>query len=116
MPTMTAPITLEKLLIPQPATIPSLKWVNGKIHQILLQDKEQFYVLGIDDGKSTQIVRFGDPYTGKSDKLSADNPMYSLMEKAFLQNLTVEIAVRDFGFDPQAGIERIIIDRVSICH
>jgi len=107
---------LEKLLTPQPNKIPDLAWVTGKVHQILLQDKERFYVVSIDDGKKTTIVRFGDPYSGVSDKLSADNPMYSLIEKAFFENLDVEVAFRDFGFDPQAGIERIIIDRVSVLH
>jgi hypothetical protein len=82
----------------------------------LLQGKERFYLVGVNDGKTTQFARFGDPYTGKSDVLSADDPMYSLIEKAFFENEEVELGVRDFGFDPQAGIERVIIDRVSVRH
>ena len=116
MPTMAAPLTLEKLMIPQQAKLPDLVWVTGKIHQILLQDKERFYIVTIDDGKKTTMLRFGDPYTGQNEKLSAENPMYSLIEKAFFENLAVEVGYRDFGFDPQAGIERIIIDRVSVLH
>jgi len=42
--------------------------------------------------------------------------MYSLLEKAFFQKESVYMGIRDFGFDPQAGIERIILDRVSVNH
>lgn len=107
----TAP---EKRAAPQPASTPALKWINGKIQQILLQDKERFYVVTMIDGNKTFTARFGDPYTGKSDALSTDNPMYSLIEKAFLQNRDVSLGVRDFGFDAQSGIENLVIDRVSI--
>ena len=116
MPTMTTP---ETVVVPQPAvvpTIPNLTWITGKIQQILLQNNEHFYVVTVNDGKKTLNARFGDPYTGKCDVLTAYNPMYSLIEKAFFQNLNVELGVRDFGFDPQAGIEKIIIDRVSVQH
>ena len=106
--------TLEKIVVPQPAAIPNLTWISGKITQILLQDKERFYVVAVHDGNKTHLARFGDPYTGKSHTLNADNPMYSLIEKAFFHDQSVELGVRDFGFDPQAGIERIIIDRVSV--
>ena len=113
MPTMTA---IEKLVVPQPANIPPLTWVSGKIEQLLLQDKERFYVVGVNDGKKTVFARFGDPYTGKSDVLSTGNTMYALIQQAYFQNQGVELGVRDFGFDPQAGIERIIIDRVTVHH
>lgn len=103
-----------KIPIPQPAAIPNLKWIGGRITQILLQDKEHFYVVGVHDGQQTFFARFGDPYTGKSSALSADNSTYSLIEKAFFENQSIALGVRDFGFDPQAGIERIIIDRVSV--
>ena len=42
------------------------------------------------------------------------DPMYALIQQAYFQNQAVEFGVRDFGFDQQAGIERIIIDRVSV--
>jgi len=116
MPTMIAPMTAEKILTPKPAAPPPLTWITGKIEQILLQDKEHFYVVTVNDGKKTVIARFGDPYTGKSDILTTGDPMYSLIEKAFFANYNVELGVRDFGFDPQAGVERIIIDRVSVYH
>ena len=112
MPTMTTP---DKITVPQPTTkIPPLTWVTGKIDQILLQDKEHFYVVTVNDGKKTVICMFGDPYTGKTDVLTTDNPMYALLQQAYFQNQTVELGVRDFGFDNQAGIEKIIIDRVSV--
>lgn len=113
MPTLTA---VERLAVPQPTAIPNLTWVAGKIEQILLQDKERFYVVAINDGSKTVMARFGDPYTGQSFILTADNPMYALIQQAYFHNQSVEIGVRDFGFDHQAGIEKIIIDRVSVHH
>jgi hypothetical protein len=115
MPTMTID-KIEKLVVPQPLNTPPLTWVTGKIQQILLQNKERFYVVGVNDGTKTVFARFADPYTGKSEVLSMDNPMYALVQEAYFQNQTVELGVRDFGFDHQAGIERIIIDRVTVHH
>lgn len=113
--------TLNKLEITQLHPIPKfnlppLLWVDGKIKEILNQEKEHFYVLSIDDKKNGVVVRFGDPYTGQCDALTANNTMYSLMEKAFLANMTVEIGYRDWGKDPQAGMEKLIIDRVIVYH
>ncbi len=113
MPTLTTP---QAVTVPQPTTVPNLTWITGKIEQILLQDKEHFYVVTVNDGKKTVIARFGDPYTGKTDVLTMDNPMYALIQQAYFQNQIVELGVRDFGFDNQAGIEKIIIDRVSVHH
>jgi hypothetical protein len=67
--------------------------------------------LNFTDSKKSVILRFGDPYTGVCGAMTTDNTMYSLMEKAFFANITVEIGYRDFGFDSQAGIEKLIIDR-----
>jgi hypothetical protein len=114
--TVSAVMTPETIPTPKLTTVPNLTWVAGTITQILLQDKEKFYVVGINDGKKTTFVRFGDPYTGKSGAITADNPMYSLIEKSFFHKQAVQVGVRDFGFDPQSGIERIIIDRVSVNH
>ena len=119
MPTVTAVETLNQLVIPQlhpipKFTPPALVWITGKIKQILNQDKEHFYVLSVNDGKKSVIVRFGDPYTGTCDAITSTNPMYSLMQKAFFANMTVEIGYRDFGYDAQAGIEKCIIDRAFV--
>jgi hypothetical protein len=46
-----------------PTTIPTLTWISGKIHQILLQDKENFYVVTLEGGHQ---ARFGDPYTARA--------------------------------------------------
>lgn len=113
MPTVTTP---DKVAVPQPMTTPALTWVTGKIQQILLQDKERFYVVSVNDGKKVVSARFGDPYTGKSEPLSACDPMFSLIEKAFFAKEDVSLGVRDFGHDPQSGIDKIIIDRVSVYH
>lgn len=114
MPTMTA--VVSKPFVPDPATIPNLTWVSGKIQQILLQNKERFFVVTVNDGTRTVSTRFGDPYTGRSETLSADNPMYALLQEAYFRKENVELGVRDFGFDPQSGTEKIIIDRVSVHH
>lgn len=107
--------TAAKVRIPQPtATIPDLKWVAGRISQLLLQEKEHFYLVGVEDGQTTQFVRFGDAYSGKVGALSANYPMYALIQQAFFLNQKVEIGVRDFGPDPQSGIQKLIIDRVSV--
>jgi len=112
MPTMSTAV--EKVLVPQPTNIPALTWVTGKIEQILLQNKERFYIVAINDGKKTVIARFGDPYTGQCEALSALDPMYALLQEAYFHNQEVELGVRNFGFDAQAGVEKIIIDRIGV--
>ena len=119
MPTVATVESLNQLVIPQLHPIPkfippALVWVTGKIKQILNQEKEHFYVLTVNDGKKSVILRFGDPYTGTCDALTTASTTYSLMEKAFFANMTVEIGYRDFGFDAQAGIEKLIIDRCFV--
>lgn len=114
-----AAITREKerveFAVPQPLTaVPPLKWISGKIHQILLQDKEQYYVFVLVDGQITYQARFGDPYTGKSFQLTADNPMYAMLQEAYFYDQKVQLGVRSFGNDPQSGTEKIVIDRVSL--
>ena len=93
---------------------PKLEWLNGRINQILIQDKEQFYVIGITDGSQSHSVRFGDPHTGQPVQVTADNPAYALLLEAFFRNQQLQIGVRNFGYDPQSGIDKIVIDRVSI--
>jgi hypothetical protein len=119
MPTAPTVETLNQLSIPQlhpipKLTPPALVWVTGKIKQMLNQEKEHFYVLNVNDGKKSFILRFGDPYTGICDAMTTANTMYSLMEKAFFANMTVEVGYRDWGYDAQSGIEKLIIDRVYV--
>ena len=115
MPTMTTPT----ITVPHPpplAKFPDLTWVTGTIEQILLQDKEHFYVVTVNTGKDTVICRFGDPYTGKCGVLTTADPMYALIQEAYFHNQTIELGVRDWGYDKQSGIENKIIDRVSVHH
>ena len=48
--------------------------------------------------------------------MTADNPAFALIKDAFFAKRSVYLGVRDFGYDSQAGIERIIIERVSVYH
>jgi len=118
MPTPQAVLpTHVKMTVPEAEAVkPPLTWISGTIQQILVQEKENFYVLTVNDGKTTYNPRFGDPYTGKCGPISADDPMFSLAVKAFFDKQSVYLGVRDFGHDPQAGIEKLIIDRVSLYH
>jgi hypothetical protein len=95
-------------------SIPQLEWLNGKISEILIQDKEQFYVITIYDGSKNHSLRFGDPHTGDPIQITADNPAYALLLEAFFRDHPLQVGVRDFGYDPQSGIEKIVIDRISV--
>jgi len=116
MPTPDAVLpNTVKMLVPEAEVMkPPLTWISGTIQQILVQEKENFYVLTVNDGKTTYNPRFGDPYTGKCGPLTAEDPMFALAVKAFFNKQSVYLGVRDFGHDPQAGIEKLIIDRVSL--
>jgi len=85
------------------------KWA---INQVLIQDKEPFYVIGVTDGPQNHSLRFGDPYTGEPIQVAADNPAYALLLEAFFRDQPVQIGVRNFGYDPQSVIEKVVIDRV----
>ncbi len=100
----------------QPAALPQLTWVAGTVHQILIQPREQFYVFTVRDASNkTVIVRIADPYTGAPiASLTADNPIYDLMKTAYAEKLSIEVGYRDFGPDPQSGINKLCIDRVSL--
>jgi hypothetical protein len=36
------------------------------------------------------------------------------MKEAYFRNLQVQVGYRDFGPDPQAGINKLVIDRVLL--
>jgi hypothetical protein len=118
MPTTEAVLpTHVKMTVPEvEVPKPQLTWISGTIQQILVQEKENFYVLTVNDGKTTYNPRFGDPYTGQCSPITAQDPMFWLVTEAFFNKQSVYLGVRDFGYDPQAGIEKLIIDRVSLYH
>lgn len=100
----------------QPTALPQLNWVAGTVHQILAQPGEQFYVFAIRDASNkTVIVRIADPHTGAAvTGVTAENPLYDLLKMAYAGKLAVEVGYRDFGPDPQSGINKLCIDRVSL--
>ncbi len=102
--------------IMQPATLPPLVWASGTLHQVLVQPGEQFYVYALREANGTTVfLRIADPHTGAPlPGVTTDNLIYDLMKEAYFRQLTVEVGYRDFGPDPQAGINKLCIDRVSL--
>jgi hypothetical protein len=100
----------------KPATLPSLSWVVGTVHEILVQPGEAFYVFAVQPKKgSTVIVRIANAHTGANlSNVTSSNLVYDTMKEAYFRKLTVQVAYRDFGPDPQAGIDRLVIDRVIL--
>lgn len=95
--------------------IPPLQWIDGRVGQILVQPKENYYSFSMrsDDGTTT-FVRICDPYTGAPAPVTTSSPDYDLLKEAYLRDLRVEVGVRNFGYDPQAGVQRNCVDRVSL--
>jgi len=100
----------------KPLTLPSLAWVVGTVHEILVQPGEKFYVFAVQPASgSTVIVRIADPHTGAPlAGVATGNLIYDTMKEAFFRKLNVQVAYRDFGPDPQAGINKLVIDRVIL--
>lgn len=108
---------LSTMMKPAPLPpLPELVWVTGAIHQILVQPGEQFYVFSLREADGTSVIlRIADPHTGAPiPDVTSDNPVFDLLKEAFFRKLNVEVGYRDFGPDPQAGINKICIDRVSL--
>lgn len=98
----------------KPTELPAFVWAAGTVQQILVQPGEKFYVFAIRETKDTVFLRIADPHTGAPLAITSDNPIYDLLKEAYLRKLTVEVGYRDFGPDPQAGINKLCIDRVSL--
>ena len=99
----------------KPAPLPDLVWVTGAVHQILVQPGEEFYVFSLREANGTTVIlRIADPHTGRPLAVTSDNPIYDLLKDAYFRKLNVEVGYRDFGPDPQAGINKLCIDRVSV--
>jgi len=114
--TLTSTPTLMHIEKVNPAPLPALQWATGTVHEILAQPGEQFYIFSVRQANgSTMILRIADPHAGTPlTGLSADNLTYDMMKEAYFRNLNVQVAYRDFGADPQAGIEKLVIDRVIL--
>ena len=100
----------------QTPALPALVWAAGTVHEILVQPGEQFYLFSIKQANGTTVlVRIADAHTGAPlASVGADNLVYDLMKAAYFQKLNVQVAYRDFGPDPQAGINKLCIDRVIL--
>ncbi len=62
------------------------------------------------------FLRLAAAYSGQPITVGADNVMYDLLKEAYFRGLAVAVAYRDFGPDPQAGINKLVLDRVSLVH
>lgn len=112
-----ATVTMPKLAaLMQPAALPALLWATGTVHQMLVQPGESFYVFALREANGTTVfLRIADAHTGAPlPAVNANNLLFDLMKEAYFRNLTVEVGYRDFGPDPQSGIEKLCIDRVSL--
>ena len=100
----------------KPAALPALAWVAGTVHEILVQPGEQFYVFSIQPATgATVFVRIADAHTGAPiSSVNADSLVYDVLKEAYFRKLNVQVAYRDFGPDPQAGINKLCIDRVIL--
>ena len=111
-PTMTPRTTVDM----KPAALPALAWASGTVHEILMQPGEQFYLFSIHQNNGTTLfMRIADPHTGAPiNTVTSNNPIYDLMKEAYFRKLNVQVAYRDFGPDPQSGINKLCIDRVIL--
>lgn len=113
---MAAATSLNLSAAMQPAILPTLLWATGTVHQMLVQPGESFYVFAIRQANgSTLFLRIADAHTGSPlAGVTATNLVFDLMKEAYFRKLNVEVGYRDFGPDPQSGIEKLCIDRVSL--
>jgi hypothetical protein len=117
MSTTLTPAGLSKLqAITHNVTLPALQWAVGTVHEILVQPGEKFYVFTVRQAdNSTVILLIANANTGAPlSGVNADNLVYDTMKEAYFRNLQVQVGYRDFGFDPQAGTEKLVIDRVIL--
>jgi hypothetical protein len=95
--------------------LPPLQWITGTLHEMLVQPGENFYVFSLRSVDKTVILRIADPHTGAPLTIvNAVNPVYDMMKEAYFRKLQVEVGYRDFGPDPQAGINNLSVDRVIL--
>jgi hypothetical protein len=104
-----APVSLHA------APAPPLQWVVGQVGQILVQPNEKFYTFSLqgDDGTTT-FVRFCDPSTGAETQVTTGSPDYDLLKEAYFRGLRLQVGMRSFGYDPQAGGQKNCLDRLTL--
>lgn len=114
--TMTPTLTSTLTAIPTPAVVPPLQWVAGTVHEILVQPGEFFYVFSVRPTSGTDVfVRIANAHNGAPlSNVNAVNLIYDTMKEAYFRNLQVQVGYRDFGPDPQAGINKLVVDRVIL--
>jgi hypothetical protein len=94
---------------------PAFKWVSGKITQMLVQPKENYYTFFVrDDEGGMTLVRLCDPNTGAAAPVTTVDPTYDLLRESFFRGSPVEVGFRAFGYDSQSGTPRNCVDRVSL--
>jgi hypothetical protein len=102
-------------LLAQSGNTPPLKWVSGKITQMLVQPKENYYTFFVRDAEGAMtLIRLCDPYTAAAAPVTAADPAYDLLRESFFRGRPVEVGFRAFGYDSQSGAPRNCIDRVSL--
>ena len=100
----------------QPVTLPPLSWATGTVRQILVQPGERFYVFALRESDGTTLIlRIAHAHTGLPlADVTTDNVLYDAMKEAYFRDLTIQVGFRDFGPDPQSGINKLCIDRISL--
>ncbi len=90
---------------------PTFEWVNGQVTSFTAQ--LPMYTVAIVDNKP---VRFCNPANGKDYAVTTGNIHYDMLKASFLNNQKVQVGVQNFGKDPQAGTDKLCIDRVILTH
>lgn len=100
----------------KPVVLPNLNWAIGIVHEILIQPGEMFYAFVVQPANGAGVVvRIADPHTGTPlAGVTTANLIFDTMKEAYFRKLNVQVGYRDFGQDPQAGINKLVIDRVIL--
>jgi hypothetical protein len=109
-------MNLREVANTKPTLLPALTWAAGTVSEILVQPGEQFYVFAIRQTSGATVpLRIADPHTGAPlPSVTTTSPIYDVLKEAYIRKMNVQVAYRDFGPDPQAGIHRLCIDRVIL--
>jgi hypothetical protein len=114
--TVTPTIGLRLAANMATTALPALQWATGLLHEMLVQPGENFYIFSLRTANNTNVIlRIADAHTGAPlTTVTSENVVFDLMKEAYFRKLQVEVGYRDFGPDPQAGINKLCIDRVIL--